>query len=152
MAHLLAKLGKEALRPQNIGGVWRKAAVSAKNTARLRKETLLEGRWVKCMPSTPLLRRNTSYSCCLTATTAACCSEWEFDEPRKPERQRKPKGHKHDRLKPQRCEILTPSKQCKGGDAPFLCGSVWRRRLTLPVLLELLLQGTGHPSQAGHHG
>ena len=44
MAHLLAKLGKEALRPQNVGGVWRKAAVSAKNAARLRKEALLEGR------------------------------------------------------------------------------------------------------------
>jgi hypothetical protein len=43
MAHLLAKLGKEALRAQNIGGVWRKAAVSAKNVARVRKDTLLEG-------------------------------------------------------------------------------------------------------------
>jgi hypothetical protein len=42
MAHLLAKLGKDALRPQNIGGVWRKAVVSAKNAARLRKDTLLD--------------------------------------------------------------------------------------------------------------
>jgi len=33
----------------------------------------------------------------------ATCREWEFDKPRKPESRRKPKGHKHDRLKPQRC-------------------------------------------------
>ena len=46
MAHLLAKLGKEALQPQLIEGVWRKAAISAKNAARLRKEALLAGRLV----------------------------------------------------------------------------------------------------------
>jgi hypothetical protein len=44
MAHLLAKLGKDALRPQLINGTWRKAAISAKNAARLRKEALLDGR------------------------------------------------------------------------------------------------------------
>ena len=43
MAHLLAKLGQEAVRAQNIGGVWRKAVVSAKNAARVRKDTLLAG-------------------------------------------------------------------------------------------------------------
>lgn len=72
MAHLLAKLGKEALRPQRVNGIWHKAAISAKNAARLRKEALLEGR------------------------------AWEFDEPPKEYKFRKPKGHKHDRLKPQR--------------------------------------------------
>ena len=36
-AHLLAKLGKEAVQPRKVGSVWRKAAVSAKNIARLRK-------------------------------------------------------------------------------------------------------------------
>lgn len=30
------------------------------------------------------------------------CREWAFDEPRKEVKPRKPKGHKHDRLKPQR--------------------------------------------------
>lgn len=36
-AHLLAKLGKDAVQPRKVGSVWRKAAVSAKNIARLRK-------------------------------------------------------------------------------------------------------------------
>ncbi len=44
MAHLLAKLGEAALKPQKFGSVWRKAAISAKNAARLRKEWLLEGK------------------------------------------------------------------------------------------------------------
>jgi hypothetical protein len=43
MAHLLLKLGKEALKPQNINGVWHKAAISAKNLAKVRRETLLAG-------------------------------------------------------------------------------------------------------------
>lgn len=44
-AALLAKLGAEALRPQFVNGSWRKAAISAKNQARLRRETLLGGRY-----------------------------------------------------------------------------------------------------------
>jgi hypothetical protein len=44
MAHLLAKWGKEALKPQLVHGVWRKASISAKNVARLRKEALLSGK------------------------------------------------------------------------------------------------------------
>jgi hypothetical protein len=43
MAHLLAKLGREAIKPQFINGVWNKPAISAKTLARLRKETLLSG-------------------------------------------------------------------------------------------------------------
>jgi hypothetical protein len=43
-AALLAKLGAEALRPQYLNGSWRKAAISAKNQARLRREALLAGR------------------------------------------------------------------------------------------------------------
>lgn len=36
-AHVLSRLGKEAVRPRKVGSVWRKPAVSAKNVARLRK-------------------------------------------------------------------------------------------------------------------
>ena len=48
MAHLLAKLGRAALEPQLVNGVWHKAAVSAKNAARLRREALLSG---ECVPA-----------------------------------------------------------------------------------------------------
>ncbi len=44
MAHLLAKLGREALLPQKVNNIWQKAKISAKNVARLRKEALLDGR------------------------------------------------------------------------------------------------------------
>lgn len=46
MAEILKRFGAEALKPRKFSGVWRKAAISAKNAARLRKEALLEGRWV----------------------------------------------------------------------------------------------------------
>lgn len=47
MAHLLARLGEAALKPHKLAtGVWHKAVLSAKNAARLRKDTLLEGRCV----------------------------------------------------------------------------------------------------------
>jgi hypothetical protein len=69
-AALLARLGAEALRPQFVNGSWRKAAISAKNQARLRRETLLGG------------------------------SPWIGDDinpPSDPPKRRKPKGHKHER-------------------------------------------------------
>jgi hypothetical protein len=44
MAHLLIRLGEEALKPRAVNGVWRPAAISAKNAAKLRKQTLLAGR------------------------------------------------------------------------------------------------------------
>ena len=47
MAHHLIKLGKEALQPQKVNGVWHKAVISAKNIARLRKEALLSGRYAQ---------------------------------------------------------------------------------------------------------
>lgn len=67
----LARLGAEALRPQFIGGVWRKAAISAKNQAKLRKAALLDGR------------------------------DWFGDTgaPITPPKRRKPKGHKWERLR-----------------------------------------------------
>ena len=40
----MAKLGEAALKPQKVGDVWRKAAISAKNVARLRREWLLAGK------------------------------------------------------------------------------------------------------------
>ena len=54
MAHLLAKLGKDALRPQLVNGTWRKALISAKNAARLRKEAFAEGRSVTMIPIHPI--------------------------------------------------------------------------------------------------
>ncbi|KAI3437914.1 hypothetical protein D9Q98_000359 [Chlorella vulgaris] len=73
MAHLLAKLGEAAIKWQRTqSGVWRKPAISAKNLARLRRETLLEG------------------------------GEWPYEKPVVETKRRKPKGHKHDREKPQR--------------------------------------------------
>lgn len=69
-AKVLEKLGKDALRAHFVNGSWRKAAISAKNQARLRREALLDGR------------------------------PWVGDEirpPSDPPKRRKPKGHKHDR-------------------------------------------------------
>uniref|UniRef100_A0A7S1XMQ3 MRPL25 domain-containing protein n=1 Tax=Phaeomonas parva TaxID=124430 RepID=A0A7S1XMQ3_9STRA len=48
----LAKLGGEALKPQKVDGRWRKAAISAKNQARLRKTALMEGTFGKFDPAT----------------------------------------------------------------------------------------------------
>lgn len=56
-----------------VAGSWHKPAISAKNAARLRKETLAEG------------------------------GEWAYERAAEPARRRKPKGHKHDREKPLRC-------------------------------------------------
>ncbi|KAI7842612.1 hypothetical protein COHA_003716 [Chlorella ohadii] len=69
---LLEKLGQEALRFRPVAGSWHKPAISAKNAARLRKETLAEG------------------------------GEWAYERAAEPARRRKPKGHKHDREKPLR--------------------------------------------------
>lgn len=69
MAHLLAKLGKEALKPKKVGDVWHKPVISRKTLAKLRKSFLNDGK------------------------------EWEFDEPVKEKVVRAPKGHKVDRLK-----------------------------------------------------
>ena len=65
---LLKKFGEAALKPQKVNGLWRKPAISAKNSARLRKDTLLAG------------------------------EEWEFEQEKKPRPYKKPKGHKVDRL------------------------------------------------------
>lgn len=66
---LLKKLGEAALKPQKVNGLWRKPAISAKNVARLRRESLLAG------------------------------EQWQFEEEKKPRPYKKPKGHKVDRLK-----------------------------------------------------
>lgn len=55
-----------------VSGSWHKPAISAKNAARLRKETLAEG------------------------------GEWAYERAAEPAKRRKPKGHKHDREKPLR--------------------------------------------------
>ncbi|DBA94287.1 hypothetical protein WJX77_010574 [Trebouxia sp. C0004] len=66
---VLKQLGEKAFQPLKIGEIWHKPAISAKNFAKLRRQTVAEGR------------------------------EWEFDQtsPRAGY-QRKPKGHKHDKL------------------------------------------------------
>ena len=43
MAHLLAKLGKEALKPKWVAGRWRAPAVSARTAADLKREAQLRG-------------------------------------------------------------------------------------------------------------
>ena len=43
MASLLARIGAAALKPQLVDGVWRKAAISAKNAAKLKREYFLNG-------------------------------------------------------------------------------------------------------------
>ncbi|KAL6781123.1 hypothetical protein ACKKBG_A09915 [Auxenochlorella protothecoides x Auxenochlorella symbiontica] len=74
---LLRKLGEAALKPQNVGGVWHKAQISAKNVAKLRREALL------------------------------ATGKWEFEPEPKEEKPRKPnKGHKHDRQKPARMRVI----------------------------------------------
>lgn len=99
MAHLLGKLGKEAIKPiLSKNGVWHKPAISAKNLARLRKESLLAGRYVSYYTKMP---PNFVYILYLY------CRDWEFDAEPKPEaKPRKLKGHKHDKLKAQRYYIV----------------------------------------------
>lgn len=42
---LLEQLGKAALQPHLVNGRWRKAAISPRIAAGLRKEDILAGRW-----------------------------------------------------------------------------------------------------------
>jgi hypothetical protein len=44
MAHLLAKLGEAALKPQFINGSWRSALISGRKAAKLKRECLLAGK------------------------------------------------------------------------------------------------------------
>jgi hypothetical protein len=77
MAELLKRLGKEALTAQKHSGVWYKAAVSAKNAAKLRKEALLAG------------------------------SEWPYEQPEpEAPKKVKLKGHKHDKLAAKRQDTI----------------------------------------------
>jgi hypothetical protein len=73
-AALLARLGAEALRPQFVNGSWRKAAISAKNQARLRRETLLGGRYALLQPQVAPLTAVLIGRCKQPALTFA----WEY--------------------------------------------------------------------------
>lgn len=115
MAHLLARLGEAALKPHKLAtGVWHKAVLSAKNAARLRKETLLKGRCVagrgrgtgRCVVMA--CRHCTSHRSPQHPIDWPLCSEWPYDEPAKVLKRRKPKGHKHDKLKPARWVLAVP--------------------------------------------
>jgi hypothetical protein len=61
--------------------------------------------------------------------------EWEYDEPRKEPRQRKPKGHKHDKLKVQKCVTVLHNAPCTfhTGAAELICC----RRLAFPLCRQL---------------
>lgn len=41
----LKQLGEKAFQPAKVGDIWHKAAISAKGLAKLRKQTLAEGRY-----------------------------------------------------------------------------------------------------------
>lgn len=48
-----------------------------------------------------------SARCVLLQAASSCCParrEWPYEKPATEVKRRKPKGHKHDREKPQRCE------------------------------------------------
>lgn len=47
-SRVLKQLGEKAFQPLKIGDIWRKPAISAKNFAKLRRQTLAEGRSVYC--------------------------------------------------------------------------------------------------------
>ena len=93
MATLLAKLGAAALKPQLVDGVWHKAAISAKNAARLRRETLLSG---QCVPPS----RSTK-TCPPTQTHTAVYLAHGFCSRRTAHRI----GRPHCGLQPQQIEI-----------------------------------------------
>ncbi len=107
-SRVLKQLGEKAFQPLKIGDIWHKPAISAKNFAKLRRQTVAEGRSVRrCLMLFNLYcviallcesDNNPNYCCC------CCCREWEFDQtsPRAGF-QRKPKGHKHDKLAALRC-------------------------------------------------
>ena len=44
MAHLIAKLGIDALKPQLVGKLWRKPVLSGRKAADLKKQFLAEGK------------------------------------------------------------------------------------------------------------
>ena len=92
----LKQLGEKAFQPAKVGDIWHKAAISAKGLAKLRKQTLAEGRY-QC--------NNTNDTCVssshVPSAPSAFCSDWQFDQelPARPAGfLRKVKGHKHDRL------------------------------------------------------
>jgi hypothetical protein len=47
-SRVLKQLGEKAFQPLKIGDIWHKPAISAKNFAKLRRQTVAEGRSVIC--------------------------------------------------------------------------------------------------------
>ena len=106
-SRVLKQLGEKAFQPLKIGDIWHKPAISAKNFAKLRRQTVAEGRSARrcfillnlyCLIALLCESDHNSNQC------SCCCREWEFDQtsPRAGF-QRKPKGHKHDKLAALRC-------------------------------------------------
>lgn len=76
-ARALRRLGERALQPTKVGDIWHKPAISAKNAAKLRAQTISEG------------------------------GDWQFGQisPRSGFQQ-KTKGHKHDKVAAARQEDI----------------------------------------------
>jgi hypothetical protein len=47
-SRVLKQLGEKAFQPLKIGNIWHKPAISAKIFAKLRRQTVAEGRSVNC--------------------------------------------------------------------------------------------------------
>lgn len=50
----LQQLGEKSFQPAKVGDIWHKAAISGKGLAKLRKQTLAEGRYQFTMPMIPV--------------------------------------------------------------------------------------------------
>lgn len=92
----LKRLGEKAFQSLKVGDIWHKPAISAKGLAKLRKQTLAEGRYQTDIGNDESVSSNLVHSVCVTF-----CSDWQFDKdlPARPAGfLRRVKGHKHDKL------------------------------------------------------
>ena len=98
MAKQLAKFGIKALKPQLVAGSWQKPKISARVAADLKKQFLLEGRWVWMYGAWMQLQ---------CSPNMKCAALWIYCEYQRKERtQFKIEGHKFNLNSG--CSTVTP--------------------------------------------
>lgn len=63
-SRVLKQLGEKAFQPLKVGDIWHKPAISAKNFAKLKRQTVAEGRSVARAFLTAFRQDNCCSSCC----------------------------------------------------------------------------------------
>ena len=133
MAHLLKKFGESALKPRLVNAVWHKPNISKRVAAVLKRSTLLQGQCAipglaVCIQCRFCHHLFAFVMTCTKVTDdgALHCAlpgrEWAYPEPEKPQhptkprgpfgQYKKPKGHKHEKLREQRCAGAWSRSNC----------------------------------------